>query len=253
MKKNNLFLHTISLCCLFLALACSAPSPESQQAENFSGASPRLQDEYLVRGTIAGFTGKHKLLFSDISSENIMPLFEVPIDENGNFIFRAKIDAPLPFMLTLLDKNEEIFDPKNNLILFLERAEIQITASVERFAQAQVVGSQSHQIFDAYRKSTQVEGLDIPSLTQEMMKAKEVGDSAKIYYLENQYQKYWKNYVEANKAFAQRYPESPVAAYVAATEMLDTMYVAELEQIVMKNNSIWVKSIKNYLQNKDKY
>ncbi|WP_027001536.1 DUF4369 domain-containing protein [Hugenholtzia roseola] len=251
MKKNLLFYCHLFL--LGLLAACSAPAPENKQAETFSDASPRLKDEYLVRGTIAGFEGKHKLLFSDISGENIMPLFEVPIDEKGDFIFRAKIDAPLPFMLTLLDKNEEIFDPQNNLLLFLERAEIQITASATAFAKAQVVGSQSHQVFDAYRKSTQIEGLDIPSLTQEMMKAKEVGDSAKIVLLENQYEKYWQNYVRANKAFAQRYPESPVTAYVAATEMLDTMYVAELEQIVMKNNSIWVKSIKNYLNNKDRY
>jgi hypothetical protein len=248
----KLKVSSVLLLALFLVTVGCSSNPnqqeQSQQEQAMQKTMPESPTTYRVQGKIKGMPPNYKLLLSDISGEDILPLFEIVIDEQGNFEFSGDLNTPSPFMLTLLEKDENAFDPNDNLLIFMEATQMQVEGKAGEFAQATVTGSKMQAVFADYRQEIKDLGFDVAAKNQQAQQARRAGDMATFEEIEREYQAFYDKYVLVNKKLATQHPLTPVAAYVAYTEMLDTIYVAELQTIVSSGNTTpWVKYIQQYL------
>lgn len=93
--------------------------------------------EYVVRGTIEGYTGEVKLM-ANKSTE----CFASATTEDGSFELKVDVDAPLFANLVVGDKQR---------MVFVEEGTVTVAGSLEDWGAVTVGGTKSNENFEAYR------------------------------------------------------------------------------------------------------
>ncbi len=205
-------------------------------------------NEYLVKGSINNLSQDMKLVVSDISTKDIVPLYEVGVKKNDKFKLKGEITEPTPFYLTLIRESDSTFSPSDNLVVFFEPSQMEIQADAGKLSEAKVTGSRSHSHFEMYRKGTIGYEKSMKELTAKAMSSSQAGDTATyqaaMSEYETQYEE-WKNY---NKKFiAEDSIEYAVRSFLAVNYMLEEDYATELETLIQGKNSTWTNQIKSFV------
>ncbi|WP_338814200.1 TlpA disulfide reductase family protein [Bernardetia sp. Wsw4-3y2] len=205
-------------------------------------------NEYLVEGSINNLSQDMKLVVSDISTKDIVPLYEVGVKKNDKFKLKGEITEPTPFYLTLIRESDSTFSPSDNLVVFFEPSHMEIQADAGKLSEAKVTGSRSHSHFEMYRKGTIGYEKSMKELTAKAMSSSQTGDTATyqaaMSEYETQYEE-WKNY---NKKFiAEDSIEYAVRSFLAVNYMLEEDYATELETLIQGKSSTWTNQIKSFV------
>ena len=206
------------------------------------------ENEYLVKGKINNLSQDMKLVVSDISTKDIVPLYEVAVRRNDKFKLKGEITEPTPFYLTLLKESDSTFSPSDNLVVFFEPSYMEIQADAGKLSEAKITGSRSHAHFEMYRKGTIEYEKGMKELTAKAMNSSQTGDTVAyqnaMAEYETQYEE-WKNY---NKKFiAEDSINYAVRSFLAVNYMLEEDYLTELENLVQGKRSTWTNQIKNFV------
>ena len=205
-------------------------------------------NEYLVEGKINNLSQDMKLVVSDISTKDIVPLYEVAVKRNDKFKLKGEITEPIPFYLTLIRESDSTFSPSDNLVVFFEPSAMEIQADAGKLSEAKVTGSRSHSHFEMYRKGTTGYEKSMKDLTAKAMSSSQTGDTvtyqSSMAEYEKQYEE-WKNY---NKRFiAEDSIDYIVRSFLAVNYMLEEDYEAELENLVKGRKSTWTNQINSFI------
>lgn len=235
MKKNIHFSFAFFAFVLFIFSSCDSKKKIST-------------NEYLVEGNINNLSEDMKLVVSDISTKDILPLYEVSVKQDGKFTLKEKITEPTPFYLTLIRESDSTFSPSDNLVVFFEPSVMEIQAEAGKLSEAKITGSRSHSHFEIYRKGIIGYEKSLKELSVKAENSSENGDKvayqAAMLEYENQYEE-WKNY---NKKFiAEDSLDYIVRSFLAVNYMLEEDYEAELEELVKGKNSTWTNQINSFI------
>jgi hypothetical protein len=235
MKKSIYFsLSFFSLIC-FIFSSCDS---KKQLSEN----------EYQVEGSINNLSEEMKLVVSDISTKDIVPLYDVVVKQDGKFQLKDSITEPTPFYLTLLRTSDNTFSPSDNLVVFFEPSKMEIQADEGRLSEAKITGSRSHSHFEMYRKGTIGYETSMKELTAKATNSSKTGDTVAYQNAMNEYEmqyEEWKNY---NKKFiAEDSLDYTVRSFLAVNYMLEEDYEAELEILVKGKESTWTNQINSFI------
>lgn len=207
-----------------------------------------LKNEYQVEGSINNLSQDMKLVVSDISTKDILPLYEIAVKKNGKFKLKDQITEPTPFYLTLIRESDSTFSPSDNLVIFFEPSEMEIQADAGKLSEAKVKGSRSHSHFEMYRKGTSQYEKSMKELTAKAMSSSETRDTATYQTAMADYEKQyeeWKNY---NKKFiAEDSIDYIVRSFLAVNYMLEEDYLTELENLVQGKKSTWTNQINSFI------
>ncbi|WP_338766943.1 TlpA disulfide reductase family protein [Bernardetia sp. ABR2-2B] len=206
------------------------------------------QNEYLVEGKVNNLSQDMKLIVSDISTKDIVPLYEVAVRKNDKFKLKGEITEPTPFYLTLIRESDSTFSPSDNLVVFFEPSAMEIQADAGKLSEAKVTGSRSHSHFEMYRKGTMGYEKSMKELTAKAMSSSQTGDTATyqtaMANYERQYEQ-WKNY---NKKFiAEDSIDYAVRSFLAVNYMLEEDYATELEALIEGKTSTWTNQINSFI------
>ncbi len=207
-------------------------------------------NEYQVEGKIDNLAQDMKLVVSDISTKDILPLYEVAVKRNDKFKLKGNITEPTPFYLTLIRESDSTFSPSDNLVVFFEPSKMEIQADAGKLSEAKVTGSRSHSHFEMYRKGTTSYEKSMKQLTAKAMSSSQIGDTVAYQTAMSEYEKQyeeWKNY---NKKFiAEDSIDYVVRSFLAVNYMLDDEdYLADLEKLVNGKTSTWTNQINSYIK-----
>ena len=235
MKKNILSSFLFFICILFIFSSCNS-------------TKELPQNEYLIEGTINNLSQDMKLVVSDISTKDIVPLYEVAIKQNGKFKLKEVITEPTPFYLTLIRESDSTFSPSDNLVVFFEPSKMEIQANAGRLSEAKITGSRSHSHFEMYRKGIIGYEKSIKELTAKAMNSSQTEDTLAYQTAMAEYEKQyeeWKNY---NKKFiAEDSIDYIVRSFLAVNYMLEEDYLTELETLVQGKTSTWTNQVKSFV------
>lgn len=206
-------------------------------------------NEYQVEGKIDNLSQDMKLVVSDISTKDILPLYEVAVKKNDKFKLKGNITEPTPFYLTLIRESDSTFSPSDNLVVFFEPSKMEIQADAGKLSEAKVIGSRSHSHFEMYRKGTTGYEKSMKQLTAKAMSSSQIGDTIAYQTAMSEYEKEyeeWKNY---NKKFiAQDSIDYVVRSFLAVNYMLEEDYLTELETLVSGKKSTWTNQITSFIK-----
>lgn len=206
------------------------------------------ENEYLVEGKINNLSQDMKLVVSDISTKDIVPLYEVAVKQNDKFKLKGNITEPTPFYLTLLRESDSTFSPSDNLVVFFEPSAMEIQADAGKLSEAKVTGSRSHSHFEMYRKGTIGYEKSMKELTAKAMNSSQMGDTVSYQNAMAEYEKQYEEWKKYNKKFiAEDSINYAVRSFLAVNYMLEEEYEAELEKLVEGKNSTWTNQIKSYI------
>ena len=216
----------------------------------FSACEKKLPpNQYQVEGSVNNLDSDMKLVVSDISTKDIVPLYEVAVKKNDKFKLKGEIKEPTPFYLTLIRESDSTFSPSDNLVVFFEPSQMQIQADAGKLSQAKVMGSRSHSHFEMYRKGIEEYEKNMKKLTVEAMESSQSGDTLAYTNAMADYEKnyeQWKNY---NKKFiAEDSIEYAVRSFLAINYMLEEDYLTDLERFVEGKNSARSNQIKSFIK-----
>lgn len=213
---------------------------------NFEKKLP--ENEYLVEGKINNLSQDMKLIVSDISTKDIVPLYEVAVKRNDKFKLKGEITEPTPFYLTLIRESDSTFSPSDNLVVFFEPSKMEIQADAGKLSEAKITGSRSHAHFEMYRKGTIDYEKNMKQLTAKAMSSSQAGDTVAYQNAMAEYEKQyeeWKNY---NKKFiAEDTIDYVVRSFLAVNYMLEEEYLTELENLIQGKKSTWTNQINSFI------
>ncbi|WP_375559374.1 DUF4369 domain-containing protein [Bernardetia sp. OM2101] len=235
MKKSIYFSLLFFACSIFYS--CNS---EKKTSEN----------EYLVEGNINNLSQDMKMIVSDISTKDIVPLYDVSVKKDGKFELKGNITEPTPFYLTLLRESDSTFSPSDNLVVFFEPSKMEIQADAGKLSEAKITGSRSHSHFDMYRKGTIGYEKNMKELNVKAMNSLQTGDTVSYQNTMTEYEKQyeeWKNY---NKKFiTEDSLDYAVRSFLAVNYMLeDEDYLTDLENLVNGKESTWTNQINSYIK-----
>lgn len=235
MKKNILSSFSFFALILFLFSSCNS-------------TKELPQNEYLVEGNINNLSQDMKLVVSDISTKDIVPLYEVAVKKNDKFKLKGTITEPTPFYLTLIRESDSTFSPSDNLVVFFESSKMEIQADAGKLSEAKITGSRSHSHFEMYRKGTSSYEKSMKELTAKAMNSAQTGDTVAyqnaMAEYETQYEE-WKNYNK--KYIAEDSIDYVVRSFLAVNYMLEEDYLTELETLVNGKKSTWTNQINSFI------
>lgn len=206
------------------------------------------KNEYLVEGNINNLSQDMKLVVSDISTKDILPLYEVAVKQNDKFKLKGSITEPTPFYLTLIRESDSTFSPSDNLVVFLEPSKIEIQADAGKLSEAKVIGSRSHSHFEMYRKGTIGYEKSMKELTAKAMNSSQVGDTTMYQNAMSEYEKQYEDWKNYNKKFiAEDSIDYVVRSFLAVNYMLEEDYLTELENLATGHKSTWTNQINSFI------
>ncbi|AFM03336.1 AhpC/TSA family protein [Bernardetia litoralis DSM 6794] len=205
-------------------------------------------NEYLVEGNINNLSQDMKLVVSDISTKDIVPLYEVAVKKNDKFKLKGEITEPTPFYLTLIRESDSTFSPSDNLVVFFEPSKMEIQADAGKLSEAKIKGSRSHSHFEMYRKGTIGYEKSMKEFTVKAMNSSQIGDTATYQAAMSEYENQYEEWTTYNKKFiAEDSIDYAVRSFLAVNYMLEEDYLTELETLVQGKKSTWTNQINSFI------
>jgi peroxiredoxin len=235
MKKNIYFLL------LFFILALSVLSSCDTEKK-------LLENQYSAEGTINNLSEDMKLVVSDISTKDIVPLYEVAVKKNNKFELIGNITEPTPFYLTLIRESDSTFSPSDNLVVFFEPSKMEIQAEAGKLSEAKITGSRSHSHFEMYRAGTIGYEKRLKELSTKAMNSLQNEDTVVYQTAMLEYENQYEELKSYNKKFiAEDSLDYIVRSFLAVNYMLEEDYEAELEKLVKGHKSTWTNQINSFI------
>ncbi len=207
------------------------------------------QNQYLVEGKVNNLSQDMRLVVSDISTKDIIPLYEVAVKKNDKFKLKGEISEPTPFYLTLIRNSDSTFSPSDNLVVFFEPSKMEIQADAGKLSEAKVVGSRSHSHFEMYRKGTIGYENTMKKMTAKARNSSQMGDTLAYQKAMAEYEIQYEKWTTYNKKFiAQDSIDYVVRSFLAVNYMLEEDYLNELEILVQGKKSSWTNQINSFIK-----
>lgn len=235
MKKNIHFSFAFFAFVFFIFSSCDSKKKIST-------------NEYLVEGNINNLSEDMKLVVSDISTKDIIPLYDIVVKQDGKFQLKDSITEPTPFYLTLIRESDSTFSPSDNLVVFFEPSAMEIQAEAGKLSEAKITGSRSHSHFEIYRKGTIGYEKNLKELSTKAMGSSKDGDTVAYQTAMLEYENQYEELKSYNKKFiAEDSLDYTVRSFLAVNYMLEEDYEAELEELVKGKNSTWTNQINSFI------
>jgi peroxiredoxin len=235
MKKNIYFSLSFFTLVLFILSSCDAEKK-------------LLENQYLAEGTISNLSEDMKLVVSDISTKDIVPLYDVVVKKDNKFELIGNITEPTPFYLTLIRESDSTFSPSDNLVVFFEPSKMEIQAEAGKLSEAKITGSRSHSHFEMYRAGTIGYEKSMKELTAKAMNGSQAGDTATYQNAMAEYEKQYEEWKKYNKKFiAEDSLDYVVRSFLAVNYMLEEDYLTELEGLANGHKSTWTNQINSFI------
>ena len=189
-------------------------------------------DGFKIEGQITGAVNTELLLQRHVDGATI-DMDTVSTDSTGKFIFTGKINNPE--MCTIKFKD-------TMLSFFLEDSNIKLNADIDSLNDMKLEGSESHDQYSEYKKSSQALIDRGAKLSDEYLAAKESGDTEKL----NEVIKAFDQLDEDEQAFNRDYMSKHTVSVVTPYIAYRTSYALELDdlkEIVTSLDSTLNKSI----------
>lgn len=180
------------------------------------------QQDYLVKGKIAGWPGK----YIHFESQGNSPKKDSVLNKDGSFEFRGKVDGVTNAFLVAKGIDQPTFK-----FIFLEPGEIHINGTFDHLKEAKVTGSPNTTQYEEVKLKHALLNKKLDSLYNLLEGSPEVSkkDSwrASIVVLQNEDE-------ELSKAFIKQYPTNPGAVYELAglSEKIDYTELKALHDLL---------------------
>ncbi|WP_291726566.1 DUF4369 domain-containing protein [Bernardetia sp.] len=216
----------------------------------FSSCEKKLPpNEYLVEGKVDNLEEDMKLVVSDISTKDIVPLYEVAVKRNDKFKLKGEITEPTPFYLTLIRESDNTFSSSDNLVVFFEPSKMEIQADAGKLSEAKITGSRSHSHFEIYRNGIKEYEQAAKNLQLKVLESSQSKDTVAYADRMNEYEKNYEKWNKYNKAFiAEDSIDYAVRTFLALNYMLEEDYLPNLEKLVEGKTSPWTNQIQSYIK-----
>lgn len=218
------------------------------------GCEKQSENTMKVSGTIDGLK-KGTLLLQHLKDSTLTTIDSMVIKGNGNFAFEYPIQSPEVFYLYL--KKADNNDINDRITFFGEKGTITINTAWNTFdANAEVLGSKSHDIFQKCREilskfyTKDIEFIQVMTGTENPLDSVAL-DSVQQLASKNTLRRYL--YVVN---FALTNPDTPVSPYMALTEALEAnpKYLDSIRKSLTPEvaASKYGKALEVYLENLEK-
>lgn len=207
------------------------------------------ENEYLIEGKVDNLSQDMRLIVSDISTKDIVALYEVAVRKNDKFKLKGTITEPTPFYLSLLNESDSTFSPENNLVVFFKPSRMEIQADAGKLSEAKITGSRSHSHFNMYTKATGDYKRTMNEMERKMMNSVQKGDTTNYQAALVEFGKQYEMDKEYNKKFlTEDSIEYAVRSFLAVNYMLDEDYLTELKGLVKGKTSTWTNQINSFIK-----
>jgi thiol-disulfide isomerase/thioredoxin len=178
-------------------------------------------EQFKLTGNISG-QKEGKVYLSKVQDNELVKIDSTELKE-GVFEFVGKTASSEMYFIQLDDKKEAIQ-------FFIENSNIEISADVEKLAEAKIVGSAEQDIFKAFQESEQVFDEKNQALYKEFMTARQAQDQAKVDSIRNIAMKMEEDKTNKNKEFIKNNSTSVVAAFLSY-RMMSGMEIEKMEEM----------------------
>jgi thiol-disulfide isomerase/thioredoxin len=207
------------------------------------------QPGYTIRGNVTNIKDG-TLYLKKKQNEKLIVIDSTGI-VSGKFLFKGYVE--LPEIFTIVKEDGKSFPP-----IFVENADITITADSDSLKNAIITGSKSHDIFNEYKIYVNNIYAEYSKLNELISTADAENEEEKVKTLENEkdslingYMNYTLDYVVENK-------NSVVGAYILLWQRAKGLTVSKLDSLISMfdpsiGKSVYIKSLNDILTDKMKF
>jgi peroxiredoxin len=205
----------------------------------FACNGPQKQEGFQILGTIKGLT--QKMAFLERRKDgNWEKIDSCSIDTlKGKFEMKGKLDFPEMLYLS--------FAKGKNVRIFVENAQIKISADSIQDPNIKIIGSKSEDEFKAYMDKMDTINKDLTEINKKFISAQKANDTVTMKKLDEQYDKLSEIVYQKQRAFSKDFVSknrtSFVAPYILWSELAYDMEASEMDSLVKGFDTTLSKSM----------